>query len=745
MTEPTNFEYDDQSVVARISVDVPPQAATDVAQIAQQTQSLRVELEAVARAAGDWNGYLQALPGIAQTASQQIQSLITQMERMAYIQRELGGGMPNVMGGTGAPAGGGGPAPGQTYNTAAPAGYVNPFQGMQAGMGVPDMASAQAYMQGIAQSDPRLFANMMAARGQAVNPAQLGMVGGGAAAAAGQTGGTGGGQGWGASAPGSSSPQATQSARDSSAPPDPSQRGQGTRAEPQDIPSAPHPDSPDWEKSMADIAQKIRAETRPGGGGGASGKSLTQLALSSVMGGMGGGGAGGGGGGGGGGAGTGGGGMGMFGKGAGIAGMLWAGNKVLQNAGETMVQYEQLGSVQGGGAMAGAGMEAQARIMAINPFITTQQAREVMQRALSSGYRGDQADTVQDMMLTNFREFGMSFGQTMDMVNNSVRATSSSAEEFDKGAKDLQGTLSMMKGAAAEGGMSMPERAQQLKEMQDILTPMGMTPETIGQATMFSQAAFANNPNLQRVGGQILAQGSAAETMQMLVGQQYNITGALPEEIPLRLQERGINMQEATSDFARQQAMQIKQMYPNDPIRGGAIFHRYMQEYGMPMDANQAQQMYREYTGAENPNDRARASIAETANASPATTLNPIKRFDAAFGAIGETNSLGDVLSLPGRMMGNFFRGETQTQADARAQAQDFTQNEQNQTPAPVNVQTQGQVTGEVRITVDQNGKVSAPNSIQLTGHQRGVNTGSGSMNVPPPGDNHANTGWGGG
>ena len=52
--------------------------------------------------------------------------------------------------------------------------------------------------------------------------------------------------------------------------------------------------------------------------------------------------------------------------------------------------------------------------------------------------------------------------------------------------------------------------------------------------------------------------------------------------------------------------------------------------------------------------------------------------------------------------------------------ARDMSQKEAK-APAPAQINTEGKVTGEVRSTVDQQGKVSAPQSIQLTGHQRGV------------------------
>ena len=52
-------------------------------------------------------------------------------------------------------------------------------------------------------------------------------------------------------------------------------------------------------------------------------------------------------------------------------------------------------------------------------------------------------------------------------------------------------------------------------------------------------------------------------------------------------------------------------------------------------------------------------------------------------------------------------------------------------------ISTQGQVTGEVRITVDQEGRVSAPETVRLSGNQVAVNHGYGdaTLNNPAPGD----------
>lgn len=754
-TGPSNFDYTDDSVIAKISVDVPHNAVTDIAEIAHQTQALRVEMEALARAQGDYSSYISSLPEIMQRATQQTQSYITQLERVSYIQNELGGGMGNVGMQTGMPSGGGGGGvpPGQTYNTAAPAGYVNPFMGMQSGLGIPNQASPASYMQGLAMQDPRLFANMAAARGMPVNPADLGLTGGNVAAAGGAAGGTGGGQGRGAAAPGSQSPQSTQGSRDSSAPPDPSQSGQGSRAEPQNIPTEPHPDAPEWQKQAARLAQNIAAESAPGG------RSLSQMAMGGAanwlgqgaggrMGGIPpGGGPPGGGGGGGGAGGSGGGGriasgMGWLGKGV---ANIQAANRNIQNAGEVYSQYEQLGSVQGGGAMAGAGMEAQARLMGMNPFITTEQARQLMQKALSSGYRGDQADNVIDMMSGNLRQFGMSYGETMDLVNEHVRKTTGTAEEFGKGMTGLQETLAGMKADAAEGGMALPERIAQLKKAAEVMGPLGISPEAVQDAARMGGQMYPGNEHLSRVMMDKSAGAMTNPAAAMMMAQQYGLKGVVPGAVPSALAEKGVNMAEASQAPLRQMAQQLKRAGGNKHNQAWMLT-QYANSIGYSLDMNDALQLMGEggITDEQSPGDRGRQASAEGAKKGPSTSIGG--RISDAMGAFSE----GNVLTSPFRAIGNFFQGSTETERQGMKSDERIADSKAPKTrdAAPVKVNTEGKVSGEVKITVDQQGRVTnAPRSIQLSGHQRGVNAGQGAatMNNPGAGENHSGNGWGGG
>ncbi|QAY09951.1 tape measure protein [Mycobacterium phage Flabslab] len=751
MTSPGGFEYTDDSVIARLAFDIPAQALTDINQLTKAMSAMATEQEAIARTTGTWLDYLNQVPVITERANQAMRDSITTMERMAYIQNEMGGGLGNV--GVSPMTGGSGPG---GYSTAAPAGYVNPFAGQFFGMGqMPqDVAAVQQQLSGIAQQDPRLYANMMAARGQAVNPAILGMVGGAVAGVTGQggIGGVGGGMGYGNSAPGSMSPQGTQTARDSAAPPDPTQSGATTRSEPTSIPAEPHPDAPPWQRAVmgtVSAAQQIVNETQ--GSTGRGGNNLLGLASAGLgaagkfasnhpnaLGGFGGR-------------------LGTVAKGAGLLGAgAWALNKA-QDVGETIQKYEQLGAVQGGDWGTGMKYEAQARMLALNPFITTQQARQAMQMALSEGFRGGEYDTVMDYMLSNFKDMGVQFSTSMDYAKNALYS-GQTMEQAAAGSTDL---LEAMKRLSADGGASFTTRQETGLQLQSQLVAQGFDVESANRAILGFQEGYGDKKVLQdsmeRIGGQIVA----SPQLMAMTANRLGVHGLLPGALAAGLNEAGFDADELTEEAAGEIARLVSGM-PNR-LNRIAAFQELMAQNGVMMDWNQAEALYEKVTGEEKPTERANKRVAEINQngrsfvdqtgdflkglAKPFTTglMGGLTKavqgdWDEIWPTIKEGNPFSSDQPKKDNMRDEFARA-------GRAPAELPQTAEQAAQQQAQTVRTEGQVSGEVRITVDQSGRVSAPASIQLTGQQRNAFAGYGSaqVNNPPPGDYNASTGWGGG
>lgn len=766
----SGFDYTDDSVVAKIAVDIPNTVLTDLDQVRERTAAIKVEMEAISRSNASWNEYLSQIPVIAEQASQAYRNMITQLERVSYIQQELGGG--SNIGVSGAPMGGqGGPAP---YSTAAPAGYMDPFMGMPGqGQGM-NMMGAQNYMQSMMMNDPRMFANMAAARGIPVNPSVMGLVGG---AAAGQTGGaphTGGGMGQGAPAPGSMSSQETQKARDSSSPPDPSQSGQSSKSEPTNIPADPPADAPAWQHQLSAVSSAARSivnETK--GRGITAGIGATMGAIGRIGGhgsNLGGGGGGGDDGGGGGGDGGGLGGMmgGNFGrvaKGAGIAGVgitaALGVNKIVQDAGEQLQRYRNLGAESGGGAMEGAGYEIQARTMAMNPFITLEQSRSIMQSALKNGYTGKEFDTVTSFMAENLKQMNMSSAESMQIFQTTVEKGGVSIGDLNKEMETLKDLT------RADGNVvGQTQRNQMYAETSSALQGMGLQGPALTAATTGITEAFSDNRQLASVMPGATTSALGDPNFSMLMAQNSGINNIVdPEEVMLQLMDQGPDAMNAALDKTYSSIAQMaRQSSGGNTNHAIVLFHRLLGQYGVNIDLATARELYKKYTGESGTAHQRTGEKKAEAAADPGTIgermtgmiSEPFKTVGnlvnaGVQGLVGDFDSMKESWGAAGRSQERLDRylGPSIFGEEPKVQSPPA---EQGSPSGPGSGErsgpnSEGTVSGEVRIVIDQDGNVRAPQSIQLTGTQRSVNAGYGSstMNNPPPGDLHASTGYGGG
>lgn len=731
MTTPTpdSFEYTDDSVIARVSFDIPGQALNDIGQLTQAMGAMRTQLEAVARAQGDWLEYLSQVPEITERANQNLRDQITLLERMSYIQNEIGGG--NIVGGgQGYGSGPGGPGSGG-YSTAAPAGYVNPWQGMTAGMGMGgglgggNAGAVGERLERIGSEDPRLEANMQSARGMAVNPALVAMLGGTVASAIGK-----------GNRHGASNSQKTGKSRKSSAPPNGDDGGAPETSESPDSVADPHEEAPDDQKREG-LLSNILNEARAGGYGRSVGDLISKIG--GKLGGM-----------------TPGAVSGGIGKkvlsgilsqlktpaGAAVGGAALGGLafNTAQNLGEKYTQFQQLGSVQGGDAMTGMKYEAQARLLALNPFITTQQARQAMQMALKEGFRGDNYDTVQDFMISNFKDLGISMGQSMDLMKSQAKGMSEGDDQA--GVKsDLTETLNTMKELSAEGGSSFPERANQLQQLSEVLSGKGFSPESINRSAIGLQEGFGDSLALRDSITGIASQAADSDMLNVLAGQQAGITGRLPNVMGKALNDAGYDQDEILTMAAKTVAGYVTG-FPDKIDRIGN-FITIMGQYGVSLDYPEAEALYDKVTGEESPVARANDRVARqgktrsgggsmaSRGGSPSVSANPTDAdWNARHGNYapsGNAAGVADDFAAAGRGSNNFAPAGQTPQALPQSAAQASSQT----------INTQGKVTGEVRITVDQAGRVSAPSVIQLSGQQKSANAGYGSsqLNSASPGD----------
>jgi len=699
-------------------------------------------LEAISRAQSNWLGYLQQMPVIVEQSNQAIRNQITLMERMSYLQGEVGssGGTPafssDGSGGGGRPPGDNGGSAGG-YSTAALAGYQDPFQNMSSGTGGrgggggggPAEQQVREQMQAMQGQDPRMIANMAAARGMAVNPATVGMVGGVVMGALGGMGGGGGGSGQGAPGSGSTSPQPGNAKRTAGGPPDPGKGGQPPDSQGQNEPGEPGDGDPAWRHFTHAVMNEVKAAGGVAAAGGVGGILGRATKIGARMG------------------------AGSFFKGAAGRTLLGAGavgaagiaaNQV-QNIGEDITEYQQLGSVRGGDYMTGIGMELENRIRAVDPFVNLPQTREAMQAAYSNGFMGDSVSQVQDQAISNFKELGMSMQETARMMASAMygKDRTDSGATLEERTK-LDAVVRTMKELSADGGLSAPERRAQLERATDELVPGGMDADSVKRGELALQEAYGNTRGLGENVSKIAQNVSNSQTLMAVAGQRVGITGIVPSAMKKAMNEAGYNQADILQIVAKETVQQVSGLTPK--LQRVGVFMDLMNQQGAEIPSYEdAEALYDSVADGKDPIGDASKELSK-----------PKRKTPAAIGMIKGANDLAmKAFNLPGKLFGSINdhftenaretlgmpSREQETTAELFAPTgREASAPPQSAAAMPASVTTDGKVTGNVTITVDQAGRVTAPPSIQLSGLQQSALAGWGAsqVNNVSPGDSHS-------
>jgi hypothetical protein len=734
---PDAFDYTDDSVIARVSIDVPSQALTDITQLSTAMGAMRTQLEAIARAQGDWLDYLQQIPVITERANQAYRDQITQLERISYIQNELGtsGGMggPNVspsipLRTSGSPGASG-------YSTAAPAGYTDPFRGMSAGTGAergsPGAAGIAGQLSAMAAEDPRMVPNAASARGQAVNPSLLGGIGGAIGLFAGT-------QGQGGPTPGAENTGQDSSGRDSTGVPNPSTGGAQDGAGEQHPPTN-NPLGSVVQNAVAGLAIPFGSEIKKALSGGRVGQLLGSMgsmgagALGKMFGGPG----------------TTGGGLGLGTKllrGAGIAGLGIAALNASQSIGEQVTRLQQVGSEEGGDYATGLKEDIHARMIGLDPFLSTEEARKAIQIPMSEGFKGDSRDEIRDFLINNFKELGISMAQSASIEFSSLKGKELTDENVLSTRSSNEATLNVMKElAGADGnGMSLSQRTNQLEQLMKVLTSSGGNPESIQRSALQWQEGFGNDSlALRESGAKIIGSTMRSPGLMALVGQKLGVTGMYgPEAMEAELTDMGYSETEIAEMAAAEVVRYIpKGEKPNNQIQ---MFMGLMRQNGIDLDWPEAKDLYRKVTGKKSSSEQA----SEVINRQAGRGKSGEKSRTGGPGT-GNAQDAEWADSHPGyqpsenaeRVADNFASADQQKDmyAPAGQRPRQLPQNA-DQIPQRQTINTSGLVTGNLTVTVDQSGRATAPPTIQLTGTQRSVNAGVGSatLNNTPAGESHA-------
>ena len=538
MTGP-GFISGDDFVAARISIDVPTEGLASLRELTQEIERFRTNTESASRTADSFTQYLKASAEAAEHAASAQAGLISQLQKMADVQQRIASGSATSGGIT------------------VPQGHVDPFASSPTGKGgaAPQTTpNADQQVEALRARDPRTYLNQQSAIGN-VRPGDI----------------TGG------------SPAEIQQATERVA-----AREQANAQRQQENPAAlPTPKGGDPTTGMinqaAGLAKTVMGAAAPGGSvqgilaagaqvaGVAAGSSAAATGLGGALAGL------------------------INPVSLGLTGAL-AGYGLTQFAGEELQGYKNMGSIRGGGAMQGMGYEMSIRAMAMDPFLTTEQSRQVIQSALSEGYTGQTFDTVTKFIASNIKEMNMS-------VNDSVKLLRTNVNEGGESIAGLASSMALLKEASKTGATSLPElQASYASGTEAMIKGGGLSGPQASQAMLTLNNVWKDDQTLKLKAGEIVSGLSTSPQGQMaamtLSGTPIP-TGALPGTFFERMPDGG---QAATFGMLKRIAQMAQQGSGGDEANGAWLFQMYLQRIAnIQLDRAEARKMYLDLLSGKNP------------------------------------------------------------------------------------------------------------------------------------------------
>lgn len=179
-----------------------------------------------------------------------------------------------------------------------------------------------------------------------------------------------------------------------------------------------------------------------------------------------------------------------------------AGYKAWESASQLQSQYA--GAIGNATMTEATGYEAKARMMALSPFLTSEQSHQIVMSTLKSGYQGVEANTVMDFVAKNVKSGVLSVDQSIGLYKNAVEKagastegitlqldhlretaanTSASVEElaagFTRGVGDL--TASGLSGNVSTTISGVLTDAYAGSKLEGVVTPTAMLSSAMGQ------------------------------------------------------------------------------------------------------------------------------------------------------------------------------------------------------------------------------------------------------------------------
>lgn len=366
----------------------------------------------------------------------------------------------------------------------------------------------------------------------------------------------------------------------------------------------------------------------------------------------------------------------------------------IQGGGQLIQGMRNTASVRGGAAGEGFEVEAKARMLAMNPFITSDQARQIYQTVMSEGYAGASgagADNVIDFMKTNLTSMNISVADSAKMLRSTILGSGKGDAESVSGAvESLRTELDTIRTLSRESAMSTPEYTQKFTALKEQLMAGGATPEGAARTAMGAMQVGADDQALKgQFAGAVgdMTSSPSGQAMMMALGGGDLPRGLMPGAAAGYMDDTGQTNRVAWNTL-RTMAQRYAKMDKGDQVshRNAVYLFQQMVKRLIPSHAaatnlNQADALYRQLLENQDINDSSQGmgalpsadmnveplpSASFTPNETPRMTPSPAAALGTGSGDRGPT---GPAPALVGSAGSSRVSGEATVQISLSPEA----------------------------------------------------------------------------
>lgn len=261
---------------------------------------------------------------------------------------------------------------------------------------------------------------------------------------------------------------------------------------------------------------------------------------------------------------------------AGIASAALTAFGVIEKGGSIIQGARNVGSLRGGAAGQGFEAEARAKLLAMNPFISQEQARQIYQAVMSEGYAdasGGGADNVIDFMKNNIENLNMSVGQSASLLRETIVGHGSGDKKsVVSSIQQLTGELDQIKTLSRDSVLSTPDFTAGAMALKQKMMAAGVSSEAAGQIGIGEEAEQDNDQVLKgqmAVGAGDLASSASGQALVRTFGGLQTPAGLMPQMTAAYVTSQpggAQKWQEAADNTLKHFAMQAARGYRGDEV-----------------------------------------------------------------------------------------------------------------------------------------------------------------------------------